>query len=300
MTRSRPVPGTFTLTPPDLMPVSVVAPASVTATHSAPVIQVAWTATNLGIGAATGGWNDRVWFSTNGVLDANSTDIGDFYFSQTVPAGGGYSQTNTVTLPISLGGTYTYTLFVQVNIFNYVYESNKANNISAPVPGALILDLPPQIVTQPVSQFMAPGGTAAFSVAANGTPPLNYQWQLNNANLRAATNTTLVLNNVQPTNTGAYVVVITNAFGAVTSSVANFWWRIPSRCKTSVLKRRAWAEDTSTTTGALWTFLGNSGISGNNSGFTSGTPNAPQGVQCAFLQGAGSSISQTLSFAGGG
>ena len=52
-------------------------------------------------------------------------------------------------------------------------------------------------------------------------------------------------------------------------------------------------------TGALWTFLGNSGISGNNSGFTSGTPNAPQGVQVAFLQGAGSSISQTLSFAGG-
>jgi hypothetical protein len=215
------VSGTFALTPPDLMPIGVIAPATVTATQSAPAIQVAWTATNQGIGAATGGWYDRVWFSTDGVLDANSTDIGDFYFSQTVPAGGGYSQTNTVTLPISLGGTYTYTLFVQVDIFNYVYESNKANNISAPVPGALILDLPPQIVTQPVSQFMAPGGTAAFSVAANGTPPLNYQWQLNNANLRAATNTTLVLNNVQPTNTGAYVVVITNAFGAVTSSVAS-------------------------------------------------------------------------------
>jgi hypothetical protein len=36
--------------------------------------------------------------------------------------------------------------------------------------------------------------------------------------------------------------------------------------------------------GASWTFNGNSGISANNSAFTSGNPNAPQGAQVAFLQ----------------
>jgi len=66
-------------------------------------------------------------------------------------------------------------------------------------------------------------------------------------------------------------------------------------------------------TGSAWTFSGaltdaygtasdpdtnKSGVAGNNSGFTSGNPNAPQGTQVAFLQGA-STISQALSFAAG-
>ena len=38
-------------------------------------------------------------------------------------------------------------------------------------------------------------------------------------------------------------------------------------------------------TATPWSFTGSSGISGNNSGFTSGNPNAPQGAQVAFLQG---------------
>ena len=46
-------------------------------------------------------------------------------------------------------------------------------------------------------------------------------------------------------------------------------------------------------TGSPWAFSGGSGISGNNSGFTSGNPPAPQGVQVAFLQETGS-FSQTV------
>jgi glucose/arabinose dehydrogenase/endogenous inhibitor of DNA gyrase (YacG/DUF329 family) len=40
-------------------------------------------------------------------------------------------------------------------------------------------------------------------------------------------------------------------------------------------------------TGSPWAFSGDAGISGNNSGFTSGNPPAPQGPQVAFLQGTG-------------
>jgi hypothetical protein len=42
-----------------------------------------------------------------------------------------------------------------------------------------------------------------------------------------------------------------------------------------------------------WTFIGSSGITGNNSGFTSGNPSAPQGSQVAFLQDQGE-ISQVV------
>jgi hypothetical protein len=46
-------------------------------------------------------------------------------------------------------------------------------------------------------------------------------------------------------------------------------------------------------TGSAWTFSASSGVSGNDSSFTSANPNAPQGSQVAFLQEAGT-ITQTV------
>ena len=191
--------GTFTLTPPDLAPISVTAPATVTASNPAPAIQVAWAVINRGIGAAT-----AVGMTASGSRPTESWTrvqriFGDFYFDQTVPARGMLLATNKVTLPASLGGTYAYTLFVQVNVNDSLYESDETNNVSAPVPGTLILDLPPQIVTQPVSrpQVVTAGGTVTFTVVASGTPPLHYHWQLNNAMLNGAANATLTFNNAQ-------------------------------------------------------------------------------------------------------
>ena len=50
---------------------------------------------------------------------------------------------------------------------------------------------------------------------------------------------------------------------------------------------------------ASWTFSGYSGISGNNSAFTSGNPPAPEGVQVAFLQITPSVVSQAFVFQSG-
>ena len=50
--------------------------------------------------------------------------------------------------------------------------------------------------------------------------------------------------------------------------------------------------------GSAWTFSGNTGVSGNGSGFTAGNPNAPQGTQVAFLQTTGS-FSQSVTLAAG-
>ena len=52
-------------------------------------------------------------------------------------------------------------------------------------------------------------------------------------------------------------------------------------------------------TGSAWAFSGSSGISGNNSGFTAGNPPAPQGVQVAFIQGAGSFSQNVATWAAG-
>jgi len=52
-------------------------------------------------------------------------------------------------------------------------------------------------------------------------------------------------------------------------------------------------------TGASWVFSGGSGITGNATGFTSGNPAAPEGVQVGFLQNGNSQVAQTINLAAG-
>src|SRR5260221_3211203 len=79
---------------------------------------------------------------------------------------------------------------------------------------------PPQISAQPVSQSVASGATVTLSVTATGTLPLSYHWQFNGTNLPSAASRTHFLLNVSLLSGGDYTVVITNAFGAITSDVA--------------------------------------------------------------------------------
>jgi hypothetical protein len=92
----------------------------------------------------------------------------------------------------------------------------------ASVPANLILRTPvaPAIQTDPVSASIYSGETATFSVTANGSGFLHYQWHFNNAPITGATAATLNLTNAQATNTGTYRVVVTNTAGTATSGPA--------------------------------------------------------------------------------
>ncbi len=79
----------------------------------------------------------------------------------------------------------------------------------------------PVIEEPPQSRALAVGGTAMFDVIASGPPPVKYQWHKDGTPLPAATNSTLRITNVQPPQIGAYVVVVSNPYGSVTSSVAS-------------------------------------------------------------------------------
>ena len=79
---------------------------------------------------------------------------------------------------------------------------------------------PPVISVQPINRMVAVGGNTIFSVAANGSIPLSYQWSLNGTNLVNATNVTLTLTNVQFSQAGNYGLTVSNAYGAAASSNA--------------------------------------------------------------------------------
>jgi len=77
---------------------------------------------------------------------------------------------------------------------------------------------PPAIVTKPSPVSTFEGAAASFLVGATGAPPLGYQWYFNGVPLPGRTSQSLLLDGVTPSQAGQYGVVITNAFGSVTSA----------------------------------------------------------------------------------
>jgi hypothetical protein len=80
--------------------------------------------------------------------------------------------------------------------------------------------MPPAIVAQPASQAVAVGEDATFTVGATGTPPLHYQWFFNSTAIPGATASAFTRTEAQPADAGAYSVIVSNAYGSVTSSNA--------------------------------------------------------------------------------
>ncbi len=83
------------------------------------------------------------------------------------------------------------------------------------------LSLAPVIQTQPAGGSNAPGASFDFSVAASGAPPLAYQWYKNGGAITGATNSTLGYGYLRSIDAGPYLVVVSNSYGMVTSSVAS-------------------------------------------------------------------------------
>lgn len=84
---------------------------------------------------------------------------------------------------------------------------------------ALTVVTPPTISSQPLSQTVAAGLPALFTVAAQGDS-LACQWQLDDVPLAGATGAALAIASVQPADAGRYTVVLSNCVGRVTSDPA--------------------------------------------------------------------------------
>jgi len=91
---------------------------------------------------------------------------------------------------------------------------------------ALVFYGPIQILTDPQSQVLFRGSNATFSVSATGQAPLSYQWLANGqplsdgGRISGASTAALTLSGVQPRDSATYSVVVSNAFGSVSSAGA--------------------------------------------------------------------------------
>jgi hypothetical protein len=80
--------------------------------------------------------------------------------------------------------------------------------------------IPPTLPTdiRPLMSRVATGAPLSLTVVANGSLPLSYQWYNQGGALTSVTNSSYTFNALSGTN--SYQVVVTNAYGAATSSVA--------------------------------------------------------------------------------
>jgi hypothetical protein len=122
-----------------------------------------------------------------------------------------------VTLNSILG---TYGTWEVMRAYAYIGETGGPSSGSVDINSITLNTRSVIITSSPQSQFVLAGASANFSVTALGTGQLFYQWQFNGNPLSGQTNASLSLNNVQFTNAGNYSVVVSNAYGSVTSALA--------------------------------------------------------------------------------
>ena len=119
------------------------------------------------------------------------------------------------------------TVSIQENLLN----SNNGN-INALVVRAIGGNVAPQITTEPQPATIYNGQVANFTAPAIGSSPLSWHWQkgtvggslftnlVNGGRISGATSYSLTITNLTASDTADYRVVVTNAYGSVTSSPA--------------------------------------------------------------------------------
>ena len=100
-----------------------------------------------------------------------------------------------------------------------VVITNVAGSVTSAV-AFLVVNLPPSIAVQPQAQSVEAGRDAAFSVAAGGTEPLQYQWRFHGTNLFGATASDYTRITAQTNHAGPYSVIVSNSAGSIASSNA--------------------------------------------------------------------------------
>jgi len=163
------------------------------------------------------------WTHLAGTFDGTTKN---FYVNGVLVGSVATTYLPTVTLPLRIGsgasetaGNYWFNGDVdEVALYNTAMSPSLITYHY--LLGLYGTNTPPFVTQSPSSQSAVVGGSATFSGAGAGSPPLAYQWQFDGAPLAGATNSTLTVSNAYFTSAGAYALVIANGAGSITSAPA--------------------------------------------------------------------------------
>jgi hypothetical protein len=129
-------------------------------------------------------------------------------------------QFNGTDLPEGTNSTLVLDFVQSADAGNYrVLVSNAYGNATSAVATVTVhsTGVAPTISSQPTGGQFLTGAAVTLSATALGTAPLNYQWYYNGLLLTGAVASSLVLDNIQASQSGTYWLVVTNEFGSATS-----------------------------------------------------------------------------------
>jgi sugar lactone lactonase YvrE len=136
-------------------------------------------------------------------------------------------QFNNTPISGATGTNYTLSSAQSTNAGSYSVVVTNAWGSATSAVATLTVLVPPSIASGPLSLTVTQGQNATFTVTPTGSTPLVCQWQFNALPVPGATATNYTVADAQPTNAGGYSVVITNALGSITSSVATLTVLVP-------------------------------------------------------------------------
>ena len=183
-----------------------------------------------------------------------------------------------------------------------VIVSNTAGSVTSNAATLTVNAAPsaPSITAQPVSQSVVAGQTGTFSVAANGTAPLSYQWLKSGAALSGGTSASYTTPATTSADNGEqFSVVVSNLVGSVTSSAAALIVNPATRVlniSTNSLNFGNVNTGTNSTLSVALTNSGNSSVTISNVSVT-GTSFTPSGISAGTIVSAGQAANLNITFA---
>ena len=116
-------------------------------------------------------------------------------------------------IPNANGSSYQLSSSSQTGSY-YAVASNVAGSITSSPTAVFKATF---ITSQPQALSVTSGASATFSVVADGTAPLTYQWRKNDISIPGATSPSFTLSSAATSDAGTYSVVITNPHRTVNS-----------------------------------------------------------------------------------
>lgn len=127
---------------------------------------------------------------------------------------------NSVTIGGATASSYSIGTTSQADGGSYTVRVTDSQGTVLSQAAVLTVAGAPFIVSDPVSQTVATGGSASFTVTATGTAPLSYQWKSSGVEISGANSSTYAINSVTLADAGSYTCTVTNGSGSATSAVA--------------------------------------------------------------------------------
>ena len=148
-------------------------------------------------------------------------DSANFILNASGPGPFAYQwQFNSNNIPGATNTALTVSNCQQTNAGLYRLLASNTNGSTFSTNAQLTLRQDPHIVQNPLPISADASDTTNFSVAYASLSPVTFQWLFNNVAIAGGTNNPYVLSPVYTTNAGNYSVIISNVYGAATSSPA--------------------------------------------------------------------------------